>query len=398
MKYARLVLKSLMRSKRRTVLTVLSIAVSLFIFSALISLPTVADQFLADSASTTRIACHNKAGVTYELPEAYTQRIAATPHVVAVTAQSWFGGIYHEVSDQFPNIAVDPEQIGEMWQDWDIAPQSLREFQHLRTGALVGTETMQRFRFHVGQQIMLRGTIYPFNVTVKIVGTLGGKAPPSFLLFRRDYLEEARGRPGYVDVIWVKVDNSANVSPVIAALDEGFANSSAETLTEPEAAFYGGFIAGYRVFFKLAELMGIVVVFTIGLVAANTAAMSIRERRTEIAVLRSIGFSLPHCSVDASGRIPDYCILWRVTGMRRCLPTAEDDHGSRSDRSYPNAGGGTLGVACSCGATRHLERNRASGECRPTQYCRYSARGRVRWRYRSSTICAACSCGGFPVR
>jgi putative ABC transport system permease protein len=284
------VLKSLMRSKRRTVLTVLSIAVSLFIFSALISLPTVADQFLADSASTTRIACHNKAGVTYELPEAYTQRIAATPHVVAVTAQSWFGGIYHEVSDQFPNIAVDPEQIGEMWQDWDIAPQSLREFQHLRTGALVGTETMQRFGFHVGQQIMLRGTIYPFNVTVKIVGTLGGKAPPSFLLFRRDYLEEARGRPGYVDVIWVKVDNSANVSPVIAALDEGFANSSAETLTEPEAAFYGGFIAGYRVFFKLAELMGIVVVFTIGLVAANTAAMSIRERRTEIAVLRSIGF------------------------------------------------------------------------------------------------------------
>jgi putative ABC transport system permease protein len=77
---------------------------------------------------------------------------------------------------------------------------------------------------------------------------------------------------------------------VISALDDGFANSSAETLTEPEAAFYGSFLAGYRVFFQLAKLMGIVVVFTIGLVAANTAAMSIRERRTEIAVLRSIGF------------------------------------------------------------------------------------------------------------
>jgi putative ABC transport system permease protein len=290
MKYARLVLKSLMRSKRRTILTVLSIAVSLFIFSALVSLPTVADQFLADSASTTRIACHNKAGVTYGLPEAYTQRITATPHVVAVTAQSWFGGIYHEVTDQFPNLAVDPQQVGEMWRDWNISSQSVHDFQQVRTGALVGPETMKRFGFHVGQQIMLRGTIYPFNVTLKIVGTLGGKAPPSFLLFRRDYLEEARGRPGYVDVIWVKVDNSANVPQVIGALDEGFANSSAETLTEPEAAFYGAFIAGYRVFFKLAELMGIVVVFTIGLVAANTAAMSIRERRTEIAVLRSIGF------------------------------------------------------------------------------------------------------------
>ena len=290
MKYAMLVLKNLTRSKRRTILTVLSIAVSLFIFSALISMPAVVNQFLADSASSTRVAVHNKAGVTYGIPEAYKQRAVATPHVVAASAQSWFGGIYHEVSDQFPNMALDPEMVGETFPDWDISPQALHDFQRVRTGALVGSETMKRFGFHIGQQIMLRGTIYPFNVTLDIVGTLGGKAPPSFVIFRRDYLEEVRGRPGFVDVIWVKVDNSANIPQVTASLDEGFANSSSETLTEPEAAFYSGFIAGYRVFFQLAELMGIVVVFTIGLVAANTAAMSIRERRTEIAVLRSIGF------------------------------------------------------------------------------------------------------------
>jgi putative ABC transport system permease protein len=290
MKYAILVLKNLTRSKRRTILTVLSIAVSLFIFSALVSMPAVANRFLADSASSTRLACHNKAGVTYAIPEAYAQRIATTPHVVAVTTQSWYGGIYHEVSDQFPNMSVDPQMVGEMWSDWDISPQALHDFQRIRTAALVGPETMKNFRFHIGQQIMLRGTVYPFNVTLTIVGTLNGKAPPNFLIFRRDYLEEAAGRPGFVDTIWVKVDNSANVPQVIAALDEGFANSSAETLSEPEAAFYGGFLAGYRVFFEIAELMGIVVVFTIGLVAANTAAMSIRERRSEIAVLRSIGF------------------------------------------------------------------------------------------------------------
>ena len=290
MKYAMLVLKNLTRSKRRTILTVLSIAVSLFIFSALISMPAVVNQFLADSASSTRVAVHNKAGVTYGIPEAYKQRVVATPHVVAATAQSWFGGIYHEVSDQFPNMSVDPEAVGETWPDWDISPQALHDFQRVRTGALVGRETMKRFGFHVGQRIMLRGTIYPFNVTLDIVGTLRGKAPSSFVIFRRDYLEEVRGRPGFVDVIWVKVDNSANIPQVISSLDEGFANSSSETLTEPEAAFYGAFLAGYRVFFQLAELMGIVVVFTIGLVAANTAAMSIRERRTEIAVLRSIGF------------------------------------------------------------------------------------------------------------
>ncbi len=109
MKYAMLVLKNLTRSKRRTILTIISIAVSLFIFSALVSLPTVANELLADSASSVRIAVHNKAGLTYALPESYKTRIAATPHVVAVVAESWFGGIYHEVSDAFPNLAVDPE-------------------------------------------------------------------------------------------------------------------------------------------------------------------------------------------------------------------------------------------------------------------------------------------------
>lgn len=291
MKFAALVLKNLTRNKRRTVLTVLSIAVSLFIFSALASVPIVANQILSDSASSVRVACHNKAGLAYSLPEAYKQRIAATPHVVAVVPESWFGGIYHEVSDQFPNLAVDPEAIDVMWPDWGMSAQAIAQFKRLRTACLVAPGTMKRFNWHIGQQIMLRGTLYPFNVTLTIVGILGGKAPPNFLLFRRDYLEEAAGRPGFVDNYWVRVDRPSSVPQVIAALDEGFANSSAQTLTESEAAFIGDFMDNFRIFFRLAEVLGFIVVVTIGLVAANTAAMSIRERRAEIAVLRSIGFT-----------------------------------------------------------------------------------------------------------
>src|SRR6266849_1899717 len=321
MKYAMLVLKNLTRSKRRTILTVLSIAVSLFIFSALISMPAVVNQFLADSASSTRVAVHNKAGVTYGIPEAYKQRVVATPHVVAATAQSWFGGIYHEVSDQFPNMSVDPEMVGETWPDWDISPQALHDFQRVRTSALVGRETMKRFGFHVGQQIMLRGTIYPFNVTLDIVGVLGGKAPPSFVIFRRDYLEEVRGRPGFVDVIWVKVDNSANIPQVSSSLDEGFANSSSETLTEPEAAFYGGFIADYRA-----------------------------------------------CR--------------RIAGMRRRLHTAQA--GQRAGRGWndPDAGAGALYGAGSRSAHRPVKRTRAGGGRGKAQYSRHYPCGRVRWRSR----------------
>jgi putative ABC transport system permease protein len=290
MKYMALVFKNLVRSKRRTVLTVLSIAVSLFIFSALISIPTVANQILGNTASSTRVATHNKAGLTYSIPIAYKQRIAAVPHVEVVVPESWFGGVYHEVYDQFPNLAADPDDVDKMWPDWGISKQQFEQFKKIRTACLVGAGTMKRFKLHVGQQIQLRGTLYPFNVTLTIVGTVGGKAPPDFLLFRRDYLEEAAGRPGIVDNIWVRVDKPENVPQVIAAIDEGFANSSYETISESEQAFIGSFMQMYRGFFRIAELLGFIVVLTIGLVAANTAAMSIRERRGEIAVMRSIGF------------------------------------------------------------------------------------------------------------
>src|ERR1700675_5011737 len=133
MKYAALVLKNLFRSKRRTILTVLSIAVSLFIFSALISIPTVANQILGDTASSTRIAAHNKAGLAYSIPMAYRQRIAKVPHVEAVLAQSWFGGVLHDVTDQFPNFAVDHEEVGKVYPDWNISPEALEQFQKIRT-------------------------------------------------------------------------------------------------------------------------------------------------------------------------------------------------------------------------------------------------------------------------
>jgi putative ABC transport system permease protein len=291
MKYMALVFKNLLRSKRRTFLTVLSIAVSLFIFSALVSIPTVANQILGATASSTRVATHNKAGLAYSIPVAYKQRIVTVPHVEVVVPESWFGGVYHEVYDQFPNLAADPDNVDKMWPDWGISPEQFEQWKKLRTAALVGTGTMKKFGLHVGQQIQLKGTLYPFNVTLTIVGTISGKAPPDFLLFRRDYLEEAAGRPGIVDNIWVKVDKPASVPQVIAAIDEGFANSSYETISESEAAFFGSFMESYKTFFRMAELLGFIVVLTIGLVAANTAAMSIRERRGEIAVMRSIGFS-----------------------------------------------------------------------------------------------------------
>ena len=386
MKFAALVFKNLTRNRRRTILTVLSIAVSLFIFSALASLPTVAEQILADSASSVRIACHNKAGLAYSLPEAYTQRIAATPHVVAVIAQSWFGGIYHEVSDEFPNMAVDPERIDVMWPDWGLSSEAIAQFKRQRTACLVGPSTMKRFNWRVGQQIMLRGTLYPFNVTLTIVGTMGGKAPPNFLIFRRDYLEEAAGRPGFVDNFWVRADQASAVPQVIASLDEGFANSSAQTLSESEASFLGDFMQTFRLFFRMAEILGLIIVVTIGLVAANTAAMSIRERRSEIAVMRSIGFTARPILAVAAGRVADDRAHRRGARMWRRVHRVQAVHGRR-------AGGGPAGQrpdlardlcrdAGHRGADRSARRAGAGVLGSATQYRGRAQDGGLRWRCR----------------
>jgi putative ABC transport system permease protein len=287
-KYALLVFKNLTRSKRRTILTILSIAVSLFIFAVLVSLPTFANQMLADTVSSVRILCRTKVGLGYPLPEAYKVKIATIPHVVAVAPVVIYGGIYHEASDQFPSVATEPDKIDVMWSDWGFS--GVDEFKKIKTACLVAEGTMRRFNLHVGQQIELRGTIYPFNVTLTIVGTIAKGPVPSFLIFRRDYFEEAADNPGIAHEFWVRVDDSRVVPEVCAALDNQFANSSAETRSASEAVAVGSFLGRYRIFMKLAEFLGLVVVVAIGLVAANTAAMSIRERRSEIAVMRSIGF------------------------------------------------------------------------------------------------------------
>jgi putative ABC transport system permease protein len=290
MKFVRLVLKNLTRNKRRTILTVLSIAVSLFIFSAMMSLPALASRILAAQASSLRIVCHNKAGLAYSLPQAYKQRLIKIPHIEAVAAWGWFGGIYREPTDQFPNFAVDHEQIDVIWPDWGLSREAVAAFKKERMACLVGQANLKRFHWKVGQQIMLRGTIFPINLTLHIVGVLGDKAAPNFLVFRRDYLDEAFGRSWFVSMYWIRTDRTESIAPVIAAVDETFANSDAETQSESEATFLANFMSTYRSIFTMAEVLGVVVVITIGLVAANSAAMSIRERRREVAVMRSIGF------------------------------------------------------------------------------------------------------------
>jgi len=292
MNYPSLVLRNLTRNKRRTILTTLSITVSVFIFASLISLPGLLNEVLRDRANSLRLICHSKAGFFYMLPESYRRRIETLPHVEAVAAYSVFMATYRDPNQQIGALAVDDDHIREIFPDWEISAETEHEFESLRTAALVATNLMKVYGWKVGETIMLRGTLYPVDLQLTIVGVMNEEASGPRVIFRRDYMEELLGRPGTANLFWVKIDRSQSAPEVIAAIDETFANSARETATETEVALIKNEIGSeLGLMLNGAKFLAAIVMFTIALVAANTAAMAVRERRHEMAVMRAIGFT-----------------------------------------------------------------------------------------------------------
>src|SRR6202790_407226 len=291
MNYLSLVLRNLTRNKRRTILTSLSITVSVFIFASLISLPGLINQVLRDRANSLRLITHSKASLLYMLPESYRHRIETVPHVEAVAAYSVFLATYRDPTEQLGVLAVDDDHIHDIFPDWDLSAEAEHEFRSMRTAALVATNLMKVYGWKVGQTIMLRGTMYPVDLQLTIVGVLSEAGAGPRIIFRRDYMEELLGRPGTANLFWVKVDSSRSAPEVIAAIDEMFANSPNETATETEVALIKNQIGNLALMINGAKFLATIVIFTIGLVAINTAAMAVRERRHEMAVMRAIGFT-----------------------------------------------------------------------------------------------------------
>jgi putative ABC transport system permease protein len=292
MNYLSLVLRNLTRNKRRSILTTLSITVSVFIFASLISLPGLINQVLRDRANSLRLITHSKASLLYMLPESYRRRIETVPHVEAVAAYSVFLATYRDPNEQLGVLAVDDDHLRDIFPDWDLSAEAEQQFKSMRTAALVATNLMKVYGWHVGQTFMLRGSMYPVDLQLTIVGVLSEAGAGPRIIFRRDYMEELLGRPGTANLFWVKVDSSKSSPEVIAAIDEMFANSPNETATETEVALIKNQVGGtMSLMVNGAKFLAAIVIFTIALVAANTAAMAVRERRHEMAVMRAIGFT-----------------------------------------------------------------------------------------------------------
>jgi putative ABC transport system permease protein len=294
MKFFRLVWANLLRKKVRTTLTIGSFTVALFLFGLLAAI-RIAFSFGTDVAGADRLDVINRISLIMPLPYSYRDRLLQVPGVSGVTYATWFGGVYQSERNFFPQFAVDKDTWLELYSEY-VIPQGQRDaFGRDRQGCLVGRSLAKRFGFKVGDRLPLKGTIWAGTWEFNVDGIYDGKRPDvdtSALFFRFDYLEEQR-QFGKGTVGWyvVKVSNPDDAVKVAETIDEGFANSPYETLTQTERAFAASFAKQMGNIEFLVMAIGSVVFFTLLLVTGNTMAIAVRERTGELAVLKTIGYS-----------------------------------------------------------------------------------------------------------
>mgnify|MGYP001079075387 CR=1 FL=1 len=291
MKFAALVLKNTLRNKRRTILTVLSLAASLFL---LVTLHTVLFELQAVSTnpqSDLRLWVIHAVSIANWLPVAYKEEIRKVPGVKDVMVFNWFGGIYKDESNFFAQFAVDADKEFEFFPELKIAPEQREKFVQNRTAAVAGVRLFQRFGWKIGDRITLKGTIYPFDVELTLVGSFTSPNPPdeATLVFHYHYLDEMMNRRGVAGGFCALAESAEAIPHISRAIDDKFRNSIAPTKTQTEKAFvlsFSSVLGNVKLFIRSISA---VVVFTILLVTAATMAMTIRERTAEVAVLRTLG-------------------------------------------------------------------------------------------------------------
>lgn len=292
MRFFRLIFANLGRNRRRTILTLLSISLALFLFGALRSVVTTLDK-AATIGSEARVVTRNAISIVFPLPMSYREKLAAVPGVSAVSWQNWFGGVYIDERNFFPQFAIDADSFFPMYPEYTIDPAQLAAFNAERTAAIIGPKLVRKFGWKVGQDVTLKGTIYPGDWKFTIRGVYE-VSDPSFgedvFYFHYDYLDEGTERQALPGVYVLSLDDPDDAPNVCRAVDSYFENSTTATKTETERAFQAGFVSMWGNINFLLTAIGTAVFFAILLVAANTMMMAARERTREVAVLKTLGF------------------------------------------------------------------------------------------------------------
>jgi putative ABC transport system permease protein len=298
--FLKLVARNVFRAKLRSTLTIVGLVIAVLAFGLL---QTVVRAWYAgsDAASATRLIARNAISLTFSMPVYYREKIRAVPGVTGVSLSNWFGGIYKEPKNFFAQFAVDAPTFFPMYPEFIFQPDEYAAFLRDRRGAAVGRQLADLYGFKVGDTIPLKSAIYPGNWEFTVRAIYDARDETTItrqMYFHYDYLNEQikkvfPRRADQTGVFVVSIDQPSASADIARAIDAEFRNSLAETLTETEKAFTLGFVAMVETIVVAIEGVSYVVILIIMAVAANTMAMTARERMSEYATLKALGFA-PH--------------------------------------------------------------------------------------------------------
>ena len=299
-KFLPLIWKNVWRRKFRTIFTLLSIFIAFVLFGMLMTI-RYAFSFGVEIAGADRLVLIHKVSLIMPLPVSYQARLQQVNGVDLASHQTWFGGIYRDPANFFANIAVEPDALIKIYPEFVLPPDQAEAWKNDRQGAIIGSSLADRFGWKIGDRVPLTapiwlpkggGTTWEFNI--RGIYTGGDAVDKTQMFFRYDYLDENRAN-GQGQVGWyvVKIADPARAVDLARTFDDMFANSPAETKTTTEKGFVEGFAKQIGDIGSIMVAISSTVLFMFGLVAASTMAQSVRERTSELAVLKTLGFSGP---------------------------------------------------------------------------------------------------------
>ncbi|HYS12755.1 MAG TPA: FtsX-like permease family protein [Burkholderiaceae bacterium] len=329
--FLKLVFRNAFRARLRSALTVLGLVIALVAFGLL---QTVVKSWYAgvEMASGTRLITRNSISLVFSLPGYYRDRIRSIEGVRGVAVSNWFGGIWRDERSFFAQFAVDVPNFFAMYPEFRFKPDEWTDLLRDRRGAAIGRQLADLYAFKVGDRLPIRGTIYSGNWDFNIRAIYDARDEGTItrqMYFHYDYLNEylklkaprAADRAG---VFVVEVDDAARAAEISRTIDGEFANSLAETLTETEKAFQLSFVAMIETIIQVITGVSFIVILIILAVAANTMAMTARERIGEYATLKALGFGPPFV---ARLVLAESLVLGAIGGMLAILLTAPVAHG-----------------------------------------------------------------------
>jgi putative ABC transport system permease protein len=326
----KILFRNAFRNRLRTGLTVLGIIIAILSFGLL---RTVISAWYSgvEASSAARLITRNAVSLIFPLPVSYKDRIRQVNGVKIVSYGNWFGGIYIEEKNFFPNLAVEPSSYLELYPEFVLSPEGKEAFLRDRQGFVAGRKLAAKFGWKVGDRVTLKGTFFPGEWDFVLRGIYRGKdenTDENQFFFHWDYLNEslkktAPARADHVGFYMIGITRADLAGAVAVAIDQTFKNSLAETLTETEKAFQQGFVAMSGAIVTAIQVVSMVVIVIIMAVVANTMAMTTRERIGEYAILKTLGFRGRHIAALIFGESLVITMLGCLLGIILTFPAAQ---------------------------------------------------------------------------